>query len=276
MKHLNLFSLVLVLAVALLTSGCQNNVGTQKVKIDDNSSGTQNVTVIKSTSSNLTSSIAKTSSTKPTTKTTTTIPTTTKEVEIPKQLILPVLFAQQAPFGNWDALHEEACEEASIIMAYKYFIHESLNETIMETEIQKLVSWEESKGYSVDLTAQEIADVLTNHFGLKSRLSFEITADRIKYELSQGNLVIVPVAGREVGNPNFKQPGPIYHVLVIKGYNSTDFITNDPGTRKGNSFTYKYSQLINAVHDWNPQLAEGGMTDAEMNLGRKVMIVVEK
>jgi len=79
-----------------------------------------------------------------------------------------------------------------------------------------------------------------------------------------------------LNNPNFKQPGPIYHMLVIKGYNSWEFITNDPGTRKGNSFKYPYSTLINAVHDWNHDLAVGGMTEAEMAQGAKVMIAVSR
>jgi hypothetical protein len=270
-----------MLAVALVASGCQQNTGTETVQINNDlvssSSGTQALVVQSSTPKQevATSSVGKVSSTKPTVKTVSTTPEK-KTAEIPRELTLAVAFAQQAPYGNWDALHEEACEEASMIMVNKYFVHQSLNETIMETEIQKLISWEGDNGYLVDLTAQEAVDILNNHFGLKARLSTEVTADRIKYELSQGNLIIIPAAGRLLGNPNFKQPGPIYHMLVIKGYNNSEFITNDPGTRKGNSFKYKYNQLINAVHDWNHELAEGGMTDAEMAMGRKVMIVVEK
>jgi len=272
-----LIIILLMLGTALMVSGCQKNTGTETVEINSDSiSGTQPlITRVASSTQDIKMPEIDTS-TKAITKPTSTKSETKKAVEIPAELTLPVAFAQQAPFANWDALHEEACEEASIIMVNKYFVHESLNETIMETEIQKLISWEGDNGYSVDLTAQEATDILNNHFKLKAELSTEVTPDRIKYELSQGNLIIVPAAGRLLGNPNFKQPGPIYHMLVIKGYNDSEFIINDPGTRKGNNFKYKYDQLINAVHDWNSQLAEGGMTDSEMAMGRRVMIVVGK
>jgi hypothetical protein len=65
---------------------------------------------------------------------------------------------------------------------------------------------------------------------------------------------------------------------VIRGYDETEgeFITNDPGTRMGNGYRYKYEKLIAAVHDWNHELAAGGMTNEEMDQGRKVVIVVSK
>lgn len=199
-----------------------------------------------------------------------------KTVEVPAKLELPVLFAQQAPFANWDEVHEETCEEASMIMVARYFKGQPLTETIMEEELQKILKWQEDRGYKVDATAGETIQILKDYFKLEARLSEEVTADRIKYELSQGNLIIVPAAGRELNNPNFKQPGPIYHMLVVKGYNDREFITNDPGTRKGNGYKYSYETLLGATHDWDHELAKDGMTDAEMAQGRKIMVIVEK
>ena len=43
-----------------------------------------------------------------------------KEVVLPSKVSIEVPFTSQAPFANWDEYHEEACEEASIIMV-KYF-----------------------------------------------------------------------------------------------------------------------------------------------------------
>lgn len=205
------------------------------------------------------------------------VETTTDKIEvvIPSKYELKVLFSQQAPFANWDELHQEACEEASIIMAVKYFNNEPLDETIMEQEIQKLVKWQEENGYQVDLTAKETVQVLKNYFNIEAEISFEVTSDKIKYEIVKGNLVIVPAAGRKLGNPNFKQPGPIYHMLLIKGFNGSEFITNDPGTRKGNGYKYKYEKLIGAIHDWNHELASEGMTDEEIEEGQKVIIIVK-
>ena len=40
---------------------------------------------------------------------------------IASSLLIPVPFTPQAPTANWDTLHNEACEEASAIMAWRYF-----------------------------------------------------------------------------------------------------------------------------------------------------------
>jgi hypothetical protein len=41
-------------------------------------------------------------------------------------------------------------------------------------------------------------------------------------------------------------------MLVIVGYDSNGFITNDPGTRKGEGYRYSFATLMAAIHDWNP------------------------
>ncbi|MFA6410945.1 MAG: C39 family peptidase [Candidatus Buchananbacteria bacterium] len=213
----------------------------------------------------------------------TSTPTVTKpkttdnpEVVIPKFLDYPVAFATQAPYTNWDALHEEACEEAAMTMAEKYFKKESLSAHVMEQSILNLVKWEEAHGYKVDLTADEATEILKTYFGLKAVVVDDVSVNRIKQELIAKKLIIIPAAGRQLGNPNFKQPGPIYHMLILRGYddNKGEFITNDPGTRKGEGYRYRYQVLIDAIHDWPAALALDGMADEEIETGRKVMIVV--
>jgi len=194
--------------------------------------------------------------------------------ELPGKLDWPVLFTSQAPYGVWDQLHGEACEEAAMITVAKYFKDQPLNAHIAEQEILDLVNWEEDHNYQVDLTAQEAVDILSQHFGLSAELSTQVTVERIKEELAAGKLIILPAAGRLLNNPYFQQPGPIYHMLVIRGYNESEFITNDPGTRRGEGFRYKFQTLLNASHDWDHQLAQDGMTDEEIASTQKVMIVV--
>jgi len=206
------------------------------------------------------------------TNTTPTAPTLKQSVN------LPVAFASQAPFGVWDELHGEACEEASMIMAVKYFNDDALTAHIMEQELLSLVKWETAQGYKVDVTVSEAVEILRDHLGLSATVVTDVSTDRIKKELSAGKLVIVPAAGRELGNPYFTSPGPIYHMLVIRGYDggTGEFITNDPGTKRGEGYRYRYQVLLSAVHDWDHTRAEGGMTDEEMAQGRKAMIVVSK
>lgn len=195
-----------------------------------------------------------------------------------KFLNYPVAFVPQAPYAVWDQLHKEACEEAAMITAAKYFKAELLTAHTMEQGILNLVKWEEEQGYKIDLTAQEATKILQDYFNLKAEVITDITVSRIKQELLSGKLIIIPAAGRQLGNPYFQTPGPIYHMLVIRGYDETkgEFITNDVGTKRGEGFRYKYQKLIDAIHDWDHKLAEGGMTDEEMEQGHKVMIAVEK
>lgn len=264
----NFLKVSLIVAALFIIAGCQKQPSLVTVSL------TPEVPV--TTSSIKVASTIKTPVTPPKISTTSVATSSVKlEAQIPNTFQLNVAFVQQAPFGKWDVVHEETCEEASMIMADKYFRQQALNETIGEQEIQKIVAWENKNNYAVDLTASETVRVLRDYYGLSARLSRDVTVDRIKYELFKGNVVIIPAAGRLLGNPNFKAPGPIYHMLLIKGYNDTEFITNDPGTRKGNSYKYPYERLINAIHDWNPALAKDSMTDAEMVLGEKVIVVVE-
>jgi len=89
----------------------------------------------------------------------------------------------------------------------------------------------------------------------------------IKEIIASGKLVIVPAAGRELGNPFYRSPGPLYHMLLIKGYTQNRFITNDAGTKRGENYPYDFDTVTNANHDWN-----GGNVEA----GAKKIIIVGK
>lgn len=203
----------------------------------------------------------------------------------PKLINLSVPFATQTPLAAtlgqaaWDDLHNEACEEASILMAQAYAQKTKVSPPqVMEDKILDLVAWEEANGYSVDTTAEQTATIARDRLGLDARTSTAVSVAGIRAELAQGNLVIVPAAGRRLGNPNFRRPGPLYHMLVIRGHDPArdEFITNDPGTRKGENYRYRTSVLLNAVHDWpKPGKTKDDVTDAEMDAGAKVMIIVE-
>lgn len=165
-----------------------------------------------------------------------------------------------------------------MLMANAYVKGEKLNPHLMEQGILSLVKWETEQGYSVDVTARETVKIFQDYFGVAARLMSAPTASNIRAELTAGRLVIVPAAGRKLGNPNFRRPGPLYHMLVIRGFDpaTDEFITNDPGTRKGEGYRYKTRVLMAAIHDWpKPGKTKADVTDAEMEAGAKVVIVVE-
>ena len=180
-----------------------------------------------------------------------------------------VPFTSQAPFSNWNPPYDEACEEASMIMAYYYFNNLTINNDIADEEILKQVAWQEINGYTIDINAAEVNDVLKKYYGLTSSLIQNPTVEDIQKSLDGGSLVIIPAAGRMLGNPNFTSPGPVYHMLVVIGYDTKqrEFITNDPGTRNGEHYRYDFDVFMNAIHDWN-----GG----DVNNGQKVVVVVSK
>jgi hypothetical protein len=180
-----------------------------------------------------------------------------KEV-IPKSLNLSVPFTPQAPFANWSLPYKESCEEASLLMVYYFFQDKSLTPDLARVEIDDLVAWQLSNyGSHRDLSARETGELARAYWGVDFEVVEDLTVDKIMSYLSVGYPVIVPAVGRELNNPHFRQPGPLYHMLVIKGYTKDKFITNDPGTRYGADYLYAKEELLAAVHDWTGERPDG-------------------
>jgi len=79
------------------------------------------------------------------------------------------------------------------------------------------------------------------------------TKDDIIRELEQGNIVLTPMDGRLLKNPFFTPPGPERHMILIRGYDyqTKEFITNDPGTRRGENYRYSENTLIKAIRAYS-------------------------
>jgi len=164
--------------------------------------------------------------------------------------MLDVPFAAQSPYGIWDALHEEACEEMSLIMVRHFIDGTPLDEEIAEREVQQMVAWETANGYGVDVTTAELGAIARAMFGYHYLVLNDVTADMLRDQVAAGTPVIIPVAGRALGNPFFNGEAPFYHMLVVTGYNEKGFITNEPGSIKGKEYVYTEEVLMNALHDW--------------------------
>jgi hypothetical protein len=190
----------------------------------------------------------------------TSTPAPVSEPTIKKEINLAVPFASQAPFGDWSPTYNEACEEASVTMVDYYLRGAALSKQQMKDSIDAMVAWQVGTwGGHHDLSVSQVI-TLVKHFypDYSYQVINNLTADSIRQQLLLGRPVIVPAAGRELHNPNFKSPGPIYHMLVIKGFTEDGkFITNDPGTRNGADYVYTESVLMNAIHDWTGSVADG-------------------
>jgi hypothetical protein len=197
----------------------------------------------------------------------------TEDIVLPASVNLAVPFTPQAPHGNWDEPYQEACEEASVYMVERYYAGEReglINPDQADLDLLKIVAFEEELfGYYEDTTAEQSGIFAELIFGFSNILLIEDpTVEDIKKQLVAGRPVIVPVAGRLLGNPYFTAPGPLYHMLVIRGYTvGNKFIVNDPGTRYGENYLYDFDTIMHAMHDWN-----GG---AEITEGKKIVLVIE-
>ena len=169
---------------------------------------------------------------------------------IPNKYLISVPFQPQAPFGDWSEPYESACEEASITMVEHYLNKTNLSRDQMKREIDAAVAWQiQNWGGHNDLNATQTLKLANDYFKLNGKIISSPTTSDLKKLLAKGEPVIVPTAGRKLGNPNFTGVGPEYHMLVLVGYDDTQgiFITNDPGTRKGERYIYKYDTIIHSI-----------------------------
>lgn len=177
------------------------------------------------------------------------------EGQIPTEINLAVPFTSQAPHANWALPYQEACEEASAYMVSEYFKGTAegvIDPDVADAAILEVVDFQtDFLGHYLDTTAAETVQFIDMFYGIGARVIENPTVEQIKTELAEGRPVILPAAGRELGNPNFVGEGPLYHMLVIKGYTANTFITNDPGTRNGENYVYEIDVLMNAMGDWN-------------------------
>lgn len=174
---------------------------------------------------------------------------------LPAQINLAVPFTPQAPFANWDLPYQEACEEASAYMVYLYYQGEPsglIDASTADTAIWDLVDFQtDYLGIYLDTTAVQTADFIDAYYGLSTTVVENPTVEQIKAELTAGRPVILPAAGQKLGNPFFSGAGPVYHMLVLRGFDGDQFITNDPGTWRGESYLYDIDVIMSAMGDWN-------------------------
>lgn len=182
-----------------------------------------------------------------------------KSTPIPDALNLKAAFYAQAPTGNWDYPWQEACEEATILLiANEYFNHQWTSSQFNQ-QILTMVDWENKtfgdyKHTSMAQTDQMIHEVLN----LKTKIHENPTLDTIKKILTKGHFIVLPLAGQELGNPYFSNGGPVYHVVVAKGYTKNNqIITHDVGTKRGENYVYDWETIDAALHDYAEPISNG-------------------
>lgn len=207
------------------------------------------------------------------TPTVTSLPTITPSPLVttsPATVNWTVPFTVQAPHGTWDTIHEELCEEAAVLITMSYFNHVDIstpdraNQQLLATKDFEI----KTLGFYEDTTADQTAQLIKDYYHYDQvQLLPNPTSGDIKAAVAAGKLVIAPTAGQQLHNPYFTPPGPLYHMVVIKGYTADGkFIVNDPGTKHGADYIYDQTMLMDAIHDWRP--------DRHIEQGAKVVLVI--
>ncbi len=203
------------------------------------------------------------------------IDSTTKNLKTNTELIdNKVPFVSQAPFGDWkDERQQDGCEEASALMAVAWARGDALSKEKALREVLNISDFEKKKyGEYRDIATSDALDwIYKDYLGFENaELKNNITVDDIIGELRAGKIVVAPMNGQELGNPNFTAPGPERHMLVIRGYDfrSKEFITNDPGTRHGEAYRYKKDILYKAIRNY-----ETGYHELIQGVRRDIIVI---
>lgn len=180
-------------------------------------------------------------------------------VILPKPIIKDiehaVPFISQAPTGDWTkSAFQDGCEEASTLMVHLAMTGKTLTTEEARLKLLDMADFQTKKnGHGVDTNVSDTQEhLLKQYFAISdARVVYDFTLDELKEAVMEG-LVIVPTNGRALKNPNFTLPGPLQHMLVIIGYDTKtkEFITNDPGTRKGKGYRYPEQVLYDAIREY--------------------------
>jgi len=164
-----------------------------------------------------------------------------------------VPFTSQAPTGQWeDERQQDGCEEASALMAMYWVQGKSLSSQEALTKILAISDYEQKTyGEYRDISLPDVRDWIFKDYFKNNNVEIQMhikDTDIIK-QLIAGNIILLPMNGQKLHNPYFTSPGPERHMIVIRGYDpeTDEFITNDPGTKRGEGFRYSVNTIMNAI-----------------------------
>lgn len=168
---------------------------------------------------------------------------------------LNVPFTPQAPFADWREPWQNACEETSILMTDFFYKNKAFDKYIARDQILAVLRIKNKHyGWSLDENVDTLVSMINNFLPWEAYIADNPSLSDIKQEIDNDKPVIMPVYGKKLLNPHFKNGGPPYHMFVISGYddNTREFITQEPGTRYGLDFRYPYARILDAMHDFLP------------------------
>jgi len=162
----------------------------------------------------------------------------------------------QAPTGSWEQPYQDACEEAALLMAHRWVTGTSVTRAEANVELLRMIQFQNDVfGDYRDTSAARSAELFRRFYQSEAvRLVPSAALADVKRELAHGNIVLLPMAGRRLNGPYYRSPGPLYHMLLIRGYDedTKEFVVNDDGTNtKGEAFRFSSAAIERSWNDWD-------------------------
>lgn len=171
---------------------------------------------------------------------------------------LKVPYTSEVPLGSWVKPWNNACEEASIIMAESYYFG---NETMDKKTAVKYMTplfgiQNKIFGGNADTDSVRTARLLNEYLSVQANIQTDPTLDEIKEQLRQGKPVVTFHYAKDLKNPNhrWRVGGSYYHVMLLVGFdeNTNEFFVHDSGDDKtGSYYRYTYDNIMDTLHDFN-------------------------
>lgn len=184
-------------------------------------------------------------------------PTLLPTPTLPSQIIhQTVPFTSQAPNYDWkDERLQDGCEETAIIMAMHWINNKPLPPDLALSEILKLVDYQKTsfEEYRDTSLADTASRLLYGYYHYDNyQIINDVSLEKIIEILYQNSLVIAPMNGQMLKNPNYTGAGPERHMILITGYDPTtrEFITNDAGTWRGHDYRFPADLFYAAIRDY--------------------------
>ena len=189
---------------------------------------------------------------------------------LPPSVTLAVPFYVQAPDNKRVLPWTEACSEANLVLAAYYIQNKVLTKDQFKKDILAMTKVQD-KFFDTYIEIPMIKlKKLYDRFYPKigtSKIIDNPTIEQIKEELAQGNIVIVPTAGKELNNPYYLEYAPRFHTVLIRWYDDKYFYANDVGISRGENFPYLQEVIMEANHD---------LVDGDITQWAKRILVIEK
>ncbi|MFA6436354.1 MAG: hypothetical protein WCW30_04445, partial [Candidatus Gracilibacteria bacterium] len=118
--------------------------------------------------------------------------------DLPAEINLDVLFYSQAPTSDWGMPYQEACEEASLLLAYYYATDQhDVTRDEFHQDLLAMVDFETNYfGQYQHTTIAQTAEMATVYLNFTN---YEIvdnpTVDQLKEFLAAGDVIVAPFAG---------------------------------------------------------------------------------